>query len=132
MAEAGEALTKESLGKMYEGLWKHYYGPDLVLDDAFQAGWARIPHFYRTYYVWSYATSFAAGEAIAQRVRNGEESAVGDYIAMLKLGGSVYPLDALRRAGVDMTDPAVIQTVMNRYAETLDKMGEMLRAMKKS
>ena len=130
MAEAGDALTKESLGDMYGELWKEYYGPELVLDEEFHAGWARIPHFYRTYYVWVYATSFAAGEAIAQRFREGDTSAVGDYLAMLKLGGSVYPLDALERAGVDMTDPTVIQTVMNRYKETLDQMGDMLRKMK--
>lgn len=128
MAEEGAPLTRESLGEMYASLWADYYGPELVLDDEFRAGWSRIPHFYRTYYVWVYATSFAAGEAIAQRVRDHGMSAVDDYIAMLKLGGSVYPLDALKRGGVDMTDPKVIQTVMDRYGETLDKMGALLRA----
>ncbi|MFH1277112.1 MAG: oligoendopeptidase F [Candidatus Eisenbacteria bacterium] len=132
MAEAGEALTKESLGEVYAEMWKQYYGPDLVLDEEFHAGWARIPHFYRTYYVWVYATSFAAGEAIAARVREGETTAVGDYLAMLKLGGSVYPLEALGTAGVDMTDPAVIRTVMDRYGETLRQMSTMLRELKKS
>lgn len=131
MAEAGEALTKESLGEVYAEMWKDYYGPELVLDEEFHAGWARIPHFYRTYYVWVYATSFAAGEAIAARVREGETTAVGDYLAMLKLGGSVYPLEALGTAGVDMTDPTVIRTVMDRYGETLDQMGTMLRELKK-
>ncbi|MBN1827375.1 MAG: oligoendopeptidase F [Candidatus Eisenbacteria bacterium] len=130
MAERGEALTEESLGNLYADLWKDYYGPGLVLDDEFRAGWARIPHFYRTFYVWNYATSFAAGEAIAGRVRAGDRGAVDDYIAMLKLGGSVYPMDALRRGGVEMTDPKVIQTVMIRYEETLDKMTELLRKRK--
>ncbi len=131
MAEGGEALTKESLNEVHGNLWKNYYGPDLVLDEEFKADWCRIPHFYRTFYVWSYATSFAAGEAIAQRLRAGEPNAVADYLAMLKLGSSVYPMEALQRAGVDMTDPGVIRTVMKRYEQTLDEMGVLLRAQKK-
>ncbi len=132
MAEKGDALTKESLNEVHGGLWKSYYGPDLTLDDEFKADWCRIPHFYRTFYVWSYATSFAAGEAIAQRLRGGEPAAVSDYLAMLKLGGSVYPMEAVQRAGVDMTDPKVIRTVMTRYSQTLDEMGTLLRAQKKA
>lgn len=130
MAEAGEAITKESLRELHGKLWQDYYGPELVLDDEFKADWCRIPHFYRTFYVWSYASSFAAGEAIAARVRAGEKGAVEDYLAMLKLGGSVYPMEALERARVDMTDPKVIQTVMQRFGETLDQMTELLRAQK--
>ncbi|MDP8208404.1 MAG: oligoendopeptidase F [Candidatus Electryonea clarkiae] len=127
MAEANEPLTKETLGDMYGNLWKDYYGPELVLDDEFKAGWARIPHFYRTFYVWVYASSFAAGEAIAQRFREGDKKAVDDYISMLKLGGSVYPMDALKTAGVDMNNPDVIKTVMVRYEETLNQMEKMLK-----
>lgn len=117
MAERGEPLTKETMGQTYAELWKTYYGPDLVVDDEYQAGWARITHFYRTFYVWVYATSFAAGEAIAKRFREGDETAVDDYLATLKLGGSVYPMEALERAGVDMNDPQVIRAVMDRYSE---------------
>ena len=64
-----------------------------------------------------YATSYAAGEAIAARFRSGDEAAVEDYLAALKLGGSVYPMEALERAGVDMNDPTVIRSVMDRYGE---------------
>lgn len=117
MAESGEPLTKDSLGKAYGDLWRTYYGADLVLDDAYEAGWSRVSHFYRTFYVWVYATSYAAGEAIAERFRQGDETAVADYLAMLKLGGSVYPMEALERAGVDMNDPSVISAVMVRYGE---------------
>lgn len=126
MAESGQSLTKQSLGDMYADLWTQYYGPELVLDDEFHAGWARIPHFYRTFYVWVYATSFSAGEAIAQRFRDGDETAVQGYLNMLKLGSSVYPMDALKTAGVDMNDPAVIETVMKRYGETLHEMEKLL------
>jgi oligoendopeptidase F len=117
MAERGDPLTKESLGKPYADLWREYYGPDLVVDEAYEAGWSRIGHYYRTFYVWVYATSYAAGEAIAARFRRGDETAVEDYLAALKLGGSVYPMEAVERAGVDMNDPSVIRSVMDRYGE---------------
>ena len=115
MAQDGKPLTKESLGEPYGDLWREYYGPKLVVDDAYDAGWSRISHYYRTFYVWVYATSYAAGEAIAARFRSGDEGAVDDYLAALKLGGSVYPMEALERAGVDMNDPTVIRSVMDRW-----------------
>lgn len=117
MAERGEPLTRESLGKLYGDLWTTYYGPTLTVDEEYRAGWSRVGHFYRTFYVWVYATSFAAGEAIAARFREGDKTAVDDYLAMLKLGGSVYSMQALERAGVDMNDPTVIRAVMDRYGE---------------
>jgi oligoendopeptidase F len=128
MAEQGEPLTKDSLGEMYGSLWQTYYGPDLVVDDSYKAGWSRISHYYRTFYVWVYATSYAAGEALAARFRQGDETAVADYLAMLKLGGSVYPMEAVKRAGVDMTDPTVIRSVMDRYGEIQQQLAqEMLK-----
>jgi oligoendopeptidase F len=117
MAQDGKPLTRESLGEPYGDLWREYYGPDLIVDEAYDAGWSRISHYYRTFYVWVYATSYAAGEAIAARFRSGDERAVEDYLEALKLGGSVYPMDALERAGVDMNDPEVIRSVMDRYGE---------------
>jgi len=126
MAEEGKPITKESLGDAWGDLWLEYYGDGVTLDDEYKAGWARIPHFYRTYYVWVYATSFAAGEAIAGRFRAGDETAVEDYLETLKLGGSVYPMDALKRAGVDMNDPTVIRAVMDNFRSILSKMEELL------
>ena len=114
------------MGKLYRDLWQTYYGPDLTADDVYQSGWARVSHFYRTFYVWVYATSFAAGEAIAKRFRDGDETAVQDYLAMLKLGGSVYPMDAVKRAGVDMNDPRVIRAVMVRYGELQKRLDKEL------
>ncbi len=128
MAERGEPITKASLGEIWGTLWTTYYGPAVTLDEAYKSGWARIPHFYRTFYVWKYASSFAAGEAIAGRFRNGDTTAVDDYLACLKLGGSVYPMDAIKRAGVDLTDPEVIGTVMVRWNEILDEMERLLLA----
>jgi len=126
MAEEDKPLTKESLGKVWSDLWLEYYGDKVTLDDEFKGGWARIPHFYRAYYVWVYATSFAAGEAIAGRFRAGDETAVEDYLETLKLGGSVYPMDALKRAGVDMENPEVIRAVMDRFRSILGQMEEIL------
>jgi len=126
MAERGEPLTKASLGEIWGNLWTTYYGPAVTLDEAYKSGWARIPHFYRTFYVWKYASSFAAGEAIAGRFRSGDETAVDDYLACLKLGGSVYPMDAIKRAGVNLTDPEVIGTVMVRWNEILTEMEKIL------
>ncbi len=126
MAEAGEPLTKESLGQSYTDLWQTYWGDDLVVDPEYAAGWSRISHFYRNFYVWVYATSYAAGEAIAERFRSGDLTAVDDFLAMLKLGGSVYPMQALQRAGVDMSDPEVIGSVMDRFGQLRDQMAAEL------
>jgi oligoendopeptidase F len=126
MAQESKPITKESLGTAWGDLWLEYYGDAVTLDDEFKGGWARIPHFYRTYYVWKYATSFAAGEAIAARFRAGDKGAVHDYLEALKLGGSVYPMEAVQRAGVDMNDPEVIRAVMDRFRSILTQMEEML------
>jgi oligoendopeptidase F len=128
MAARGEPLTKESLGEAWATLWTTYYGEGSELDEEFKAGWARPDHYYRTFYVWKYASSFAAGEAVAARFRAGDEAAVEDYLETLKLGGSVYPMDALARAGVDMTDPEVIRAAMIRFDETIDEMEKLLEA----
>jgi oligoendopeptidase F len=128
MAERGEPITKASLGQVWGDLWTTYYGPDVTLDEVYRSGWARIPHFYRTFYVWKYASSFAAGEAIAGRFRSGDETAVDDYLSALKMGGSVYPMDAIKTAGVDLTDAGVMSAVMDRWNEVLTEMEGILLA----
>jgi oligoendopeptidase F len=125
-AAKGEPLTAETFGRIWGDLWATYYGEGATLDDWYTAGWARIPHFYRTFYVWVYASSFAAGEAIAERVRSGDEGAVQDYLDALKLGGSVYPMEVLKTAGVDMTDPQVIRTVMDSYRDIVAEMERLM------
>jgi len=126
LAAKGEPITKETLGRIWGELWTTYWGPDSALDEAYRNDWPRISHFYRTFYVWKYATSYAAGQALADRFRRGDRGAVDDYLAALKLGGSVYPMDAIRRAGVDMEDPAVVRTVMSRLTTTLDELEALL------
>jgi oligoendopeptidase F len=92
-----------------------HHGDSIVPNDFTAMYWARISHCFRNLYVWKYATSFAAGEALAARFRSGDKTAAEDYMRMLKLGGSIYPLDVLKVGGVDMTDPTVIRAVMERF-----------------
>lgn len=113
-AENGRPLTKETMSAKYLELDKAYYGPNLTLNATDGLNFLRIPHYYYNYYLWVYATSYAAGEAIASRFRNGTQVDVDNFLEMLKLGSSVYPMEALRVAGVDFQDPSVIAAVMSR------------------
>jgi oligoendopeptidase F len=126
MAESGEALTAESMSKVYSDLSALYGGEATVPHEYSPYGWSRIPHFYRNFYVWKYATSYAAGAALAERFRRGDRDAARDYLAMLKLGGSRYPLDILKAGGIDLTDPAVINSVMARYGELVAQLEKEL------
>ena len=122
MAEQGQALTADSMRQVYSDLLALYYDDSVESHQFSAVGWARISHFFRNFYVWKYATSFAAGEALAARFRSGDKSAASDYINMLKLGGSVYPMEVLEAGGVDMNDPAVIKAVMDRFGLLQDQL----------
>ena len=115
LVEDGQALTADVMNKTYQDLLTLYNGDSVQQHEFSKVGWSRISHFFRNFYVWKYASSYAAGEALAARFRSGDKSAADDYIKMLKLGGSVYPMDVLKAGGVDMTDPSVIRAVMDRY-----------------
>ena len=123
MAEKGEALTGESLNAVYAGLNKTYY-PSIEQTDLIQYEWMRIPHFYNAFYVYQYATGFSAAMAIAGMIREEGAPAVERYIRFLSAGGSLYPIDALKLAGVDMSTPepvekalAMFEQLMARYKE---------------
>ncbi|MEW9669272.1 oligoendopeptidase F [Ammoniphilus sp. 3BR4] len=127
-AEKGEALTSESLMELYGSLMKKYFGESLVVDDGASLGWARIPHFYRNYYVYQYATGFAAANAFAQQMWDEGEPAVDRYIEnFLSAGNSKDPIEVLKDAGVDMTSPKVIETALKGFKETLDEMEKLLK-----
>lgn len=114
-AENGRPLTKETMSEMFLGLVTAYDGPDMTWNASDGVYFLRVPHFYFNYYVWTYATSYATGEAIASRFRSGDQGAVDDFLSLLKLGSSVYPLDAVRVVGVDFLDPSVVGAVMPRF-----------------
>lgn len=110
MAERGEAITVASMNTLYKNLIKDYFGEDLVIDDEVQYEWARIPHFYRPFYVYKYATSYCAAVALSEAILNNEDGAVKKYLEFLSMGGSAYPLDELKHAGVDFS-------TQNQYLE---------------
>ena len=119
MYERGEALTGEALSRMYLQLNQRYYGSGCIVDDLIACEWMRIPHFYRNFYVYQYATGFSAAVAIASRILEEGESAVRDYKKFLSAGCSVPPIQALRYAGVDMEKPDAVENAMKVFAQTV-------------
>ena len=120
MAERGEALDPASLSGLYGRLVKDYFGEDLVMDDEVALEWARIPHFYRPFYVYVYATGYTSAAALSEAIRTEGEPAVKRYLEFLSMGGSRYPLDELKHAGVDLNTPAPIETALKKFARVLD------------
>lgn len=118
--EKGEPLSSESLNKIWLDLNKKYHGEHMVVDNEIESEWSRIPHFYTDFYVYQYATGYAAASAFANSILDGEKDAVEKYIGFLKSGGSDYPINILKKAGVDMTTPEPIDATMERFKELLD------------
>lgn len=120
MAERGEALNPSALNALYRRLVADYFGPDLVMDDEIQYEWARIPHFYRPFYVYKYATGYSTAVALSEAILREGEPAVRRYKEFLSMGGSAYPLDELRHAGVDLTTPAPVEAALQKFERILD------------
>ena len=125
MAERGEALDPESLNALYAGLVRDYFGPVLTMDDEVQYEWARIPHFYRPFYVYKYATGYTSAVALSEAVRTGGPEAVSRYLEFLSMGGSADPLEELRHAGVDLTSPAPIHAALEKFEKVLAEAGKL-------
>lgn len=121
MQERGEALTKDALSSLYYEINRKYYGESCVVDDAVRYEWMRIPHFYRAFYVYQYATGFSAAVSIARRILREGQPAVDGYRKFLAAGGSLPPLDALRLAGVDMETPVPVREALDWFEEILGK-----------
>ncbi|MBQ7867472.1 MAG: oligoendopeptidase F [Clostridia bacterium] len=126
MEEAGQPLTRESLCAMYYDLNKQYYGGGCRVDKVVENEWMRIPHFYRSFYVYKYATGFCAAVALANRILNGGEEAVKAYRKFLTLGGSMSPIEELKIAGVDMSTPEPVVSALDTFAELLADFSEMM------
>jgi len=126
LVAAGETITAERMCQEFKDLTLKYYGPEMCEDDLATMGWARIPHFYSTYYLYQYATGYSAAVALAQKVLNGGEEAVKAYLEFLSGGCSKDPIDLLRGAGVDMEDPASIQDALDLFDRLLDEMEELM------
>jgi len=122
MVSEGQTLTADALCAEYRRLNELYFGPDMVVDDRIALEWARIPHFYYDYYVFQYATGYAAAIALSRRILKEGESAVKDYLGFLSGGCSKSPIDLLKGAGVDMTGPAPVEQALQLFGELLDEM----------
>jgi oligoendopeptidase F len=133
MAEKGEPITGESLDKLYAEITKQYYGHDkgvCIVDDYVTHEWAMVPHFYRDYYVFQYATSFTASAALSEKVLAGDKAATRRYLTFLSAGGSKYPIDLLKDAGVDMTTAEPLQLTVKKMNRIMDEMERILDARK--
>lgn len=126
MAEAGEPLTVASFKAAYRELLDAYFGPDFVIDKELELECFRIPHFYRAFYVYKYATGLSAAVALSRRVLNGGESELNDYLSFLKGGCSKDPLDLLKDAGVDMTSPEPVATTLAHFKSLTDELDRLI------
>lgn len=118
----GEALTAADYNKKWHELNKKYFGEDMIVDEDIDLEWARIPHFYNDFYVYQYATGYSAASAFAKSIIEGRDGAVEKYKGFLKSGGSKYPIDILKDAGVDMTTSKPLEATIQRFNELLDMM----------
>ena len=128
--EKGEPLTGEALDKLYADITKKYYGHDkgvCVVDDYIAHEWAFIPHFYRNFYVFQYATSFTASAALSEKVMAGDQAALKRYLDFLNAGGSKYPVDLLKDAGVDMTTDEPLELTMKKMNRVMDEMEKLIK-----
>jgi oligoendopeptidase F len=120
-AEAGEGLSGEKFTAIYLDLLKRYHGPKVAIDPVYAAEWAYIPHFYTSFYVYQYATCISAASYFARSILKGGPKERDNYLSVLKAGGSDYPVDILKRAGLDMASPAPYQAVVATFKDTLDQ-----------
>lgn len=118
--EKGMPLTAEDYNAKWHELNQKYFGEDIIVDNEIDVEWARIPHFYNDFYVYQYATGYAAASAFAKSILDKEPNAVEKYTGFLKSGGSNYPIEILKKAGVDMTTPKPLEATIERFNELLD------------
>lgn len=131
MAERGEALIPAALNALYKGLLEKYFGEALVIDEEVACEWARIPHFYRPFYVYKYATSYSSAVALSEKILKGDKADVDRYLEFLSMGGSTYPMEELAYAGVDLTTAKPIDTALQKFASVLDMAEEAAKSLGK-
>ncbi|CAH2256971.1 TPA: oligoendopeptidase F [Enterococcus faecium] len=124
--EKGVPLTSEYLSDSYGKLNTKYYGPAVEEDPEIKFEWSRIPHFYYNYYVFQYSTGFSAASALAKKILNQEPEALENYLAYLKTGNSDYPVEVMKKAGVDMTQAAYIEDAMSMFEQRLNELEELI------
>lgn len=125
-AEKGVSMTTDELCTIYGGLNEKYFGSDVVMDDFITMEWARIPHFYTSFYVYKYATGFSSAVSLTEQILREGSPAVERYLNFLKSGSSDYPLELLKKAGVDLTTPQPVQDALNVFGKILDELEDLL------
>ena len=125
--ESGESLTADYLCETYKKINELYYGSNVVIDDEISMEWARIPHFYYDYYVFQYATGFSAAMDLSQKILEDREHAVQKYLDFLKSGSSDYPLEVLKKAGVDMTSKEPVDNAMKLFSKLVEEMEQLMK-----
>ena len=123
--EAGEALTQEDFDEIYSDLNKAYFGEAMISDDLIAHEWMRIPHFYSNFYVYKYATGYCAATALAHKVIKEGQKAVDNYYKFLKDGAHHFPIDQLKMAGVDMSDPKSVDLALDVFRGLVDQLEEI-------
>jgi oligoendopeptidase F len=128
-AQRGEPITGDMLAKLYMDITRRYYGHDrgvCLVDDYVAHEWSYVPHFYRDFYVFQYATSFTAAEALSAKVQSGDRAATARYLTFLSSGGSKYPIELLKDAGVDMTTDEPLNLTVRKMNAVMDEMERIL------
>ena len=125
IVEKGNIFTWEDLSNMYYDLNKKYFGNDVVVDEDIKYEWSRIPHFYYNFYVYKYATGLSAACFIVDNILSGKENALESYLEFLSTGSKYYPLEELKIAGVDMTDPKVVESAIKMFDEAINEFNEL-------
>jgi oligoendopeptidase F len=125
--ENEEPLNADEFNSIYETIFREYNGSDIVLDEEVKYGWSRIPHFYRPFYVYKYATGYASAINISDRILSGEEGLLEKYLTFLKSGSSEYPLDLLRNTGVDLTKPEPIQHALTIFSNLVNEFSALIQ-----
>ncbi|OBA06082.1 oligoendopeptidase F [Paenibacillus polymyxa] len=124
-AEQGESLTPQLLSEIYYDLNVKYHGPGMKVDKDIEMEWARIPHFYNSFYVYKYATGFSAATSFSKQILEEGQPAVERYLGFLKSGGSDYSINILKKAGVDMSSPQPIREAMSVFEEVITEMEKL-------
>ena len=129
MGQRGEPITGDALAKLYMDITRRYYGHEqkiTVVDDYIAHEWSFVPHFYRDFYVFQYATSFTAAEALSEKVLSGDKTATRRYLTFISAGGSDYPVTLLKNAGVDMTTDEPLDLTIRKMNAVMDEMEKLL------
>ena len=122
----GKSLTADSISKFYGDLNKQYYGPAIYNDDEIAMEWMRIPHFYYDFYVYQYATGFAAATTLSQRIEDDDPAHTEAYLNFLKSGSSAYPIETMQKAGVDMTQRAYLEKAFKVFEDRLNELEKLI------